>query len=231
MSNRSDIIDKSRAILTRGASGLIYTEELGWIDLGHARGEDIENLLSQFRYGEVSGKDKYRISYKQKMVYKNYVFTTGRFAEWEVKRGRSRSEVESIALAIVMHTAYMFESWQTHFSWVTDSGFSAEDLVSDLLSFYSVVRPSNYLGRLTIDAKEKALRRWDFYGAVGQHKNKSFLPLLFPDPDNPCGRRFPYHGQLPYWMRYIRPFKNINSSIAKPLAKNGVSFGLFTGGA
>lgn len=194
MSKRSDITGNEGTFLSRTSRGLIYTQELGWLDLGHARGTDIAKLLEQFRRGESGIKSYYRISYRQTMVYKKPVFTTGRFVEWEVKRGRSCSEIASIALAIMMHTAYMFETWQTHFSWVTDSGFSAEDLVSDLLGFYSVVRPANYIGRLTIDTKEKASRRWDLYGAVGQHKNKSFLPLLYPDPDNPRGRHSPTTG-------------------------------------
>ncbi|WP_253382751.1 hypothetical protein [unidentified bacterial endosymbiont] len=95
----------------------------------------------------------------------------------------------------MMHTASLFEHWQTRFSWITDSGFSAEDLVSDLLGFYSVVRPMNYLDLLSIDPKEKAQRRWDFYGSVGRNKNNFFLPLLFPDPDDPCIRYMPYYGK------------------------------------
>lgn len=39
MSTRNEIIDGSQAASARG--GLIYTEVLGWIDLGHARGDDI----------------------------------------------------------------------------------------------------------------------------------------------------------------------------------------------
>lgn len=40
MSSRSDIIGADEwQVTTR--SGLVYSEVLGWIDLGHARGEDI----------------------------------------------------------------------------------------------------------------------------------------------------------------------------------------------
>lgn len=37
-------------------------------------------------------------------------------------------------------TAKRFEAWQNSFifNWYTDSGFSAEDLVSDLIGFYRV---------------------------------------------------------------------------------------------
>lgn len=42
MSKRSDIID-GRTSSDR-KYGLIYTEVLGWIDLGHAQGDDIRTL-------------------------------------------------------------------------------------------------------------------------------------------------------------------------------------------
>ncbi|MDU5782106.1 MAG: hypothetical protein E6Z83_15070 [Pantoea sp.] len=229
MSKRIDVTGKSGATLSAKGSGLIYTKELGWLDLGHARGTDIRLLLNQFRSGEAGTKEYYRVSYRQQMSYRGTLFNTGRYVEWEVKKGRTRREIDSIALAMMMHTASLFEHWQTRFSWVTDSGFSAEDLVSDLLGFYSVVRPTNYLDLLTIDPKEKALRRWDFYGSVGQNKNKSFLPLLFPDPNDPCIRHTPYYGKLPHWMKQIGPFTDTGSKIARPLIKNGVSFGFLAG--
>lgn len=43
MSKRIDIIDGKEA--ARVPYGLVYTEVLGWIDLGHAQGTDIRNLL------------------------------------------------------------------------------------------------------------------------------------------------------------------------------------------
>ena len=35
-------------------SGIIYTEVLGWIDMGHARGDDVRKLLSDMHQGEHS---------------------------------------------------------------------------------------------------------------------------------------------------------------------------------
>ncbi len=45
MSRREDILDGSKA--ERSAYGLVYTEVLGWIDLGHAQGNDIRQLWAQ----------------------------------------------------------------------------------------------------------------------------------------------------------------------------------------
>jgi hypothetical protein len=43
MAGRSEIIDGSDAAIYR--NGLVYSEVPGWIDLGHARGDDIQFLL------------------------------------------------------------------------------------------------------------------------------------------------------------------------------------------
>lgn len=59
----------------------------------------------------------------------------GKFIKWRIKRGRSYNERRSIALAMMMSLALKFEGLQASFpiNLVTDSGFSGEDLVSDLL--------------------------------------------------------------------------------------------------
>jgi len=54
MSKRSDIIDGKKAASER--YGLVYTEVLGWIDLGHAQGTDIKDLLRKIAHGEFSKK-------------------------------------------------------------------------------------------------------------------------------------------------------------------------------
>ncbi len=105
MSKRIDVTGKSGATLSAKGSGLIYTKELGWLDLGHARGTDIRLLLNQFRSGEAGTKEYYRVSYRQQMSYRGTLFNTGRYVEWEVKKGRTRREIDSIALAMMMHTA------------------------------------------------------------------------------------------------------------------------------
>lgn len=114
-------------------------------------------------------------------------------------------------------TAIAFENWQTmpFFSWYTDSGFSAEDLVSDLLGFYKAVRPQNYWPWLKIVSKEAALRRWDYYGALGSFKNRGFNPLLFPDPADTRIPHIPYKGRLPNFMMSIRPFTQFDSDIVR----------------
>lgn len=65
MSKRSDIIDPSDAPVK--ASGLVYSEVIGWIDLGHARGDDIRAVLHQMQVGERSNEPYYRVVYTQTM--------------------------------------------------------------------------------------------------------------------------------------------------------------------
>jgi len=59
MSKRSEIIDGIYA--PSRPKGLVYTEVLGWVDLGHAQGTDIQNLLSQITQGESSKKEFYDV--------------------------------------------------------------------------------------------------------------------------------------------------------------------------
>lgn len=59
MSKRIDIIDPSREL---GAPvGLIYSEILGWIDLGQALGRDIKKLLQQMAAGERGSQPYYEV--------------------------------------------------------------------------------------------------------------------------------------------------------------------------
>ncbi|EIS28458.1 hypothetical protein YPPY54_1978, partial [Yersinia pestis PY-54] len=53
------------------------------------------------------------------------------------------------------------------FNLVTDSGFSGEDLVSDLLGFYRVFSIPSPFEILRPVSKEEALKRWDYYGPIG----------------------------------------------------------------
>ncbi|QHM72807.1 hypothetical protein C7M51_03129 [Mixta intestinalis] len=130
---------------------------------------------------------------------------------------------------MMMSTAMRFESLQASvlFSWKTDSGFSAEDLVSDLFGFYRVTRPTNYFPFLKLISKAEALVRWDHYGPPGQYKNKLFKPLLFPDPrQNP--HAIPHYGQLLNFMMSVQPFTDFKSGIIEVITDNGTQFNIFT---
>ena len=124
MSKRSDIIDGKDA--ANSLYGLVYTEVLGWIDLGHAQGMDIRILMSKINYGESSSQEHYTVAYSQSMVDPWGLLKVGKLTKWRIKRGRSYQERRSIALAMMMTVARKFESLQSSFptKLITDSGFS-----------------------------------------------------------------------------------------------------------
>ncbi|MEY8769567.1 hypothetical protein AB6T85_03815 [Erwinia sp. ACCC 02193] len=209
MSKRQNIIDGRQSHLRYG---LIYTEVLGWVDLGHAQGSDIKSLLRKIDNGEHSGQACYDVSYSQAMVDPTHSYRTGKFITWRIKKGRSNSERQSIALAMMMSLARKFEGLQASFPFnlMTDSGFSGEDLVSDLLGFYRVISSHDVFSALRPVSKKEALRRWDHYGPIGSFKNDSFSPLLFPDPEKSPNAR-PHKGVLPDFMNWVRPWDDFHS--------------------
>lgn len=71
------------------------------------------------------------------------------------------------------------------YSWFTPSGFSGEDLVSDLIGFYAalrgirLVRMREICGEVSV---AESYRIWDTYlpRGLGGLKNRTFHPVLFP---------------------------------------------------
>lgn len=210
MSKRKEIIDGRDA--SSAKFGLVYTEVLGWVDLGHAQGTDIRALLRLMAQGESSGKEFYDVRYSQGMTSPFGLLRSGKMMTWRIRRGRPYWEQKSIALAMMMGMAHRFEAFQGSFpnNLMTDSGFSGEDLVSDLLGFYRAVLVQNAFGMLRPVSKEEALKRWDYYGKIGNWKNKTFQPLLFPDPERFPHLR-PHKGSLPQFMRTVVPYNDFLS--------------------
>ncbi|MDF7650572.1 hypothetical protein PUG42_18700 [Erwiniaceae bacterium L1_54_3] len=210
MSKRINIMDGKLAPGLR--NGLIYNEVLGWIDLGHARGGDITRLLQKINAGESSGGPSYDVTYSQSMADGKTGLRLGKFIKWRIRKGRSYFERQSIALAMMMTLAMRFEDFQSSFpnNLITDSGFSGEDLVSDLLGFYRVMACMNPFPLLQPVSKEEALKRWDHFGEIGSWKNQTFNPLLFPDPERFPNAK-PYLGHLPSFMKTITPYSDWKS--------------------
>lgn len=222
MSVRSDIIDGRAAAYSQ--YGLTYTEILGWVDLGHAQGNDIKDVLQQMNAGENARDEKehYDITYKQGMIGMGRTVTINRFIKWRIAKGRSLREKQSMALAMMLTVARRFESMQPSFPFnlATDSGFSGEDLVSDLLGFYRAVSIPNPFHLLRPVSKEEALKRWDFYGPIGSFKNTGFRPILFPDPEK-FRNAGPRLGYLPSFMQTIQPYSDIKSGKVAIASRDG----------
>ncbi len=210
MTTRSDIIDNSDRYITRNTpKGLIYTENLGWIDLGHANPTGAERLWQQMIMPQGGDGNWFVVNYNQSMSSNVFGMkvTTGVYRKFLVRRGLTRPLLQCVALSIFMGTSHRFESMQDFWPYVflTDSGYSAEDLVSNLFGFCQAVNSADFTSFLDVCPKEKAYRIWDYYGPVGKFKNKSVLPLLFPDPQEETSKLQPYSGTLPVFMSAITP--------------------------
>ena len=210
MTKRKDIVDGSKA---KGRKyGLIYTRKCGWVDLGHANPAgalDLWQRVYHERGHKIFGRDDqdyYRIEYKQ-MMGNNYI-KVGISSNFKVKKGLSLAQKKSVALAIFLNVSRDFEGMQGNifFRQFTDSGYSAEDLVSNLIGFYRAVNPSqNYLKQCNPVSKKEALYVWDTYGAVGKYKNKTTSPYIFPT--NPNLKVKPKKMMLPNIFTKITPMK------------------------
>jgi len=105
----------------------------------------------------------------------------GREGKYVVKKGLNQSQKKRVALAIFMEVSHRFEDLQSSFSFVTDSGYSQDDLVSNLLGFYIGVGEitQEYALKLSHPVSAKsALSIWDKESAVGANKNKKWEPLF-----------------------------------------------------
>lgn len=185
MTTSSDIIDGSLANERR--YGLIYTKKCGWIDLGHANPNGAMALWNKINLEldeKGSGSGYYRISYSQ-MMGNRYV-KIGIRKRYDIKKGITIQQKKSVALSIFLNVSKEFETMQGNwlFRKFTNSSFSAEDLVSNLVGFYRAVEPGKpFIQICEPVSKDIALRIWDKYGAVGSNKNYTTIPYVYPISD------------------------------------------------
>lgn len=183
MTKRTDIIDGSKALGRK--YGLIYTKKCGWVDLGHANPEGAKALWDKISTEASDGQAStgyFRISYRQMMGRKNVVMV-GVVKNYEIKKGLSLDQKRSVALSIFMDVSHSFEGMQSNwlFRLATNSGYSAEDLVSNLIGFYRAVFPSQqFISLCQPVSLDQALNVWDTYGAVGDNKNYTSVPYIYP---------------------------------------------------
>lgn len=101
---------------------------------------------------------------------------------WLVRHDLTTDQKKSVALAIFQSTSLSFEEMQ--FRQFQASGFSQEDLVSNLIGFYVAVGEVTKADALTachLVSKETSYAVWDRDGAVGHHKNRTFEPQFSAD--------------------------------------------------
>ena len=104
-----------------------------------------------------------------------------------------------------MEVSLGFENVQVSLSALTDSGFSEEDLVSNLIGFYAVVHESlDWRTLCRPVSKEASLKIWDAKGSVGSRKNKTFAPK-FHECDECQAKHHIIRPQFPALFNSIQP--------------------------
>jgi len=156
--------------------GIIYTCNCGWLDRAHSypdskcAGMGVANLWKRIQNedggNEVMGRHPaYVLSYRQDAVKKigplKLYPGAGNF--YVVRRKLAPVHKQQVALAIFMEVSLKFEELQN--SWLarkltgTDSGYSEEDLVSNLIGFYKALYPKLDLDALCKPVSVEASRK------------------------------------------------------------------------
>jgi len=90
-----------------------------------------------------------------------------------------------------MEVSNLFEGFQSNFPWNvhTNSKFSQEDLVSNLLGFHIAIGDYTREQVLTLCkkvSKDTALAIWDREDSVEENKNRTFTPALAKETGHEC---------------------------------------------
>lgn len=206
-----------------GASALWKEINAGGPDVRHCLGAHrqictlpaLSNVYPAAKFPDKSSTG-FKLTYKQDMGKRVFGanLSTGVSREYIVRHNLSTDEKKSVALAIFMEVSLEFENYQEYFpKFITDSGFSQEDLVSNLIGFHiavGTVTKSQVIAMAKPVSKATALAIWDRNGAVGANKNRGFKPMLSPDTSamtdtaciNECGGLTP---RAPDFLKSILP--------------------------
>lgn len=127
------------------------------------------------------GQTGYYVRYRQD--HGGHPGRPGAGGTYLVKHELTDSQKRSVALAIFMEVSRRFEDFQSSFvgRQVTDSGYSQEDLVSNLVGFYiavGLITKSDAISRCHPVSQETSETVWNRSGAVGSNKNRTFEPQL-----------------------------------------------------
>lgn len=133
------------------------------------------------RYRFPDGSHGYPIVYRQDSA--SIPGKPGREGRYVVKHGLNVAEKKSVALSIFIEISLRFENLQLFAEWlgIGQSGFSQEDLISNLIGFYIGVGEISQYNALKLChpvSLATAYEIWDREGAVGVNKNRSFSPRL-----------------------------------------------------
>ncbi|MDD3005440.1 hypothetical protein [Flavobacterium sp.] len=193
------INQKYRDAIKKGL--IVYTCNCGWIDRTHAFMESnrpnisADKLWKQIK-NETGTKSNspnesgFLVIYRQDATVTSFLPPIGVTRKYFVEYGLDVEVKEKIALSILQEVSIAFEELQSYGSLIGrgDSSFEPADLVSNLLGFYSVIRPSLSESKIFELAKrfstKDSLNLFDQYPDTFtniKYKNKKFTPIFFPN--------------------------------------------------
>ena len=156
-----------KALIDKGR--LRYSCRCGWIDTGRSDPKTVRPGIGPgylwFQILNETGKKTlfsgagFKVRYTQDAIIKLWKFKTfpGVTGEYLVSPRLNPRDKESVALAIFEEVSRLFEERQELAFW-SGSDFSIEDLVSNLISFYSLVRPGpDYLKLCGVVSKQDSM--------------------------------------------------------------------------
>lgn len=179
--------------------GLAYTCNCGWIDAGHAgtfipKDERLgannlwKRILEETDIYHQNGMAGYKVGFTEYAAAKGASFEKSQ--NYFIKGGLTTAQKEQVALAIFKEVSLGFEAAQGEGvkgflseKFGTGSSFSEEDLVSDLVGFYKVVKDYDWRTLCKPVSREAAEAVWKKFGAVGSHKNNTFSPNFYSCDD------------------------------------------------
>jgi hypothetical protein len=196
--NPKELISKGR---------LRYSCKCGWIDTGHADPQTVRpgigpgHLWNQVR--NETGRqtidpraDGFKVTYTQDAAVLGGLYHPGETQSYLVSPFLKLHEKESVALSIFQAVSNLFEEEQGRAFW-SGSDFSIEDLVSNLIAFYAVVRPGpDYLKLCEVVSEQASLDLLDRYPNAFTTRNRDFRPIYFESDACSCSGPFPPELQL-----------------------------------
>ena len=197
----SEIVDEYVRDIRNGK--LVYSCNSGWIDTSHAF-EDTKrtnynigaiNLWNQI-LNETGMKSNspngngFKVSYRQDNAVPIIpIDPIGITKFYFVKDNLNVQQKEQVALAILQEVSLEFEHFQRWAAFIGKySSFEPADLISNLMSFYRIVRPHltknvilNLSKALTPEQSVEVYRKYPGTFSDEKYKNREFIPKYFPN--------------------------------------------------
>lgn len=180
---------------------IVYTCNAGWIDVTHAftdtqrkrLGVGTQSLWNQITTqsgykSESPGENGFLVVCRQDARVVSLLPTIGITRKYFVQYGLPVARQEEIAMAIFQEVSLEFEDFQGYGAVIGKgaSSFEPADLISNLLSFYRIVRPAMTKARLlqlcvnlTVNQSLDILRLYPGTFTDEKYKNRKFTPRYF----------------------------------------------------